>query len=138
MEGLKADSRALTALVGMAQGDFRGCLNTLQVNGLSCSYDPIRANFAVCSQFIKTRNQSVTETVVRRATIGMKEADISQMTVLNDLFLPMTKKRAKELGIGEEEESRYVSRLSHEINRSGALDRIAIGRQILCLQLLVL
>ena len=30
-ERLKADSRALTALVGVAQGDLRGCLNTLQV-----------------------------------------------------------------------------------------------------------
>ena len=30
-ERLKADSRALTALVGIAQGDLRGCLNTLQV-----------------------------------------------------------------------------------------------------------
>ena len=30
-EGLKAESRALTALVGIAKGDMRGCLNTLQV-----------------------------------------------------------------------------------------------------------
>lgn len=31
MEGLKADARALTTLVGIAKGDLRGCLNTLQV-----------------------------------------------------------------------------------------------------------
>lgn len=31
IEGLKADSRALTTLVGVARGDLRGCLNTLQV-----------------------------------------------------------------------------------------------------------
>lgn len=31
MEGLKADSRALSTLVGVAQGDLRGCLNALQV-----------------------------------------------------------------------------------------------------------
>lgn len=30
-EGLRAESRALTALVGIAKGDMRGCLNTLQV-----------------------------------------------------------------------------------------------------------
>ena len=31
IEGLRAESRALTALVGVAQGDLRGCLNMLQV-----------------------------------------------------------------------------------------------------------
>ena len=31
MEGLKADSRALSTLVSVAKGDLRGCLNTLQV-----------------------------------------------------------------------------------------------------------
>lgn len=30
-EGLKAESRALSALVGLSQGDWRCCLNTLQV-----------------------------------------------------------------------------------------------------------
>lgn len=35
VEGMRADSRALSALVGIAQGDMRGCLNTLQVdNGI--------------------------------------------------------------------------------------------------------
>lgn len=32
LEGLKADSRALATLVGLAKGDLRGCLNTLQVS----------------------------------------------------------------------------------------------------------
>jgi chromosome transmission fidelity protein 18 len=31
-ERLKADVRALGVLVGVAKGDFRGCINTLQVN----------------------------------------------------------------------------------------------------------
>ncbi len=57
----------------------------------------------------------------------MKEADVSQTSVLNDLFCPMSRKRAKDLGIGEEEESRYVGRLSREIESSGAMDKIAIG-----------
>ena len=30
-EGLRAESRALTTLVGIAKGDMRSCLNTLQV-----------------------------------------------------------------------------------------------------------
>lgn len=34
MEGLKADSRAISALVGVANGDLRGCLNALQVSAL--------------------------------------------------------------------------------------------------------
>lgn len=31
LEGLKADSRAISTLVGIAKGDLRGCINTLQV-----------------------------------------------------------------------------------------------------------
>ena len=31
LEGLRADTRALGTLVGVAKGDLRGCLNTLQV-----------------------------------------------------------------------------------------------------------
>jgi chromosome transmission fidelity protein 18 len=34
LEGLRADTRALSTLVGVAKGDLRGCLNTLQV----CDY----------------------------------------------------------------------------------------------------
>lgn len=30
-EGMRPDTRALSTLVGVAQGDMRGCLNTLQV-----------------------------------------------------------------------------------------------------------
>ena len=35
IEGLKADSRALSTLVSVAKGDLRGCLNTLQVCGMA-------------------------------------------------------------------------------------------------------
>ncbi|KAF9469336.1 P-loop containing nucleoside triphosphate hydrolase protein [Collybia nuda] len=107
MEGLKADSRALTALVGIAKGDLRGCLNTLQ--------------------FVKSRNEDVTESIIRKATTGMKEAETSLITVLNDLFSPMTKKRVKELALSEEEESKYVARLSREIDSSGRESSIALG-----------
>lgn len=39
MEGLRAESRALTTLVGIAKGDMRGCLNALQVNGLCFAFN---------------------------------------------------------------------------------------------------
>ncbi|KAG6910312.1 hypothetical protein DXG01_011709 [Tephrocybe rancida] len=107
LEGLKADSRALSTLVGVAKGDLRGCLNTLQ--------------------FIKRRSQEVTESIVRGATVGMKEGDSSLNTVLNNIFNPLTRKRAKELALTEEEEGRYVARLSREIDGSGRESSIALG-----------
>ena len=64
---------------------------------------------------------------MRTATTGMKEAEVSQTAVLNDLFSPMSRKRAKDLGIGEEEEAWYVGRISREIEASGSMDKIAIG-----------
>ncbi|KAJ7744945.1 P-loop containing nucleoside triphosphate hydrolase protein [Mycena maculata] len=107
IEGLKADSRALTTLVGVARGDLRGCLNTLQ--------------------FIKSRNQEVTEAVIRGATVGMKEADSSMVSVLNSLFTPLTRKRVKELALTEVEESKYVGRLSREIDGCGKESSIAVA-----------
>ena len=103
---MKAESRALSTLVGAVQGDFRGCLNTLQL--------------------LKARNRDVTETVVRSATQGMKEAEVSQMMILNDLFAPLSRKRAKELGVSEDD-SRYVSRLSREVEGCDSIDKVAIG-----------
>jgi DNA polymerase III delta prime subunit len=32
IEGLRAENRALSTLVGVARGDLRGCLNTLQAS----------------------------------------------------------------------------------------------------------
>ncbi|KAF7338056.1 Chromosome transmission fidelity protein 18 [Mycena venus] len=107
IEGLKADSRALTTLVGVARGDLRGCLNTLQ--------------------FIKSRNQEVTENVIRGATVGMKEADTSLISVLNSLFTPLTRKRVKELGLTEAEESKFVGRLSREVDGCGRENSIAVA-----------
>lgn len=75
---------------------------------------------------LKSRNTEVTETMVRSATEGMKEAEASQMVVLNDLFSPLSRKRAKELGI-REDEPRFVSRLSREIDGCGSIDKVAIG-----------
>ncbi|KAJ7221036.1 P-loop containing nucleoside triphosphate hydrolase protein [Mycena haematopus] len=107
IEGLKADSRALTTLVGVARGDLRGCLNTLQ--------------------FIKSRNQEVTEGIIRTATVGMKEADTSLISVLNSLFTPLTRKRVKELGLTEAEETKYVGRLSRDVDGCGRESSIAVA-----------
>ncbi|KAJ3782143.1 P-loop containing nucleoside triphosphate hydrolase protein [Lentinula aff. detonsa] len=107
IEGLKAEARALSTLVAVAKGDLRGCLNTLQ--------------------FIRSKNVEVTEAVVRRSTKGMKEADNSVISALNSLFTPLSKKRAKELGLNDEAESRYVSRLSQEIDSCGKDSAIAVG-----------
>jgi chromosome transmission fidelity protein 18 len=57
----------------------------------------------------------------------MKEADTTVMSVLNDLFSPMTKKRVNELGMGEEDEARYVGRLSREVEGCGKESSIAEG-----------
>ncbi|KAL0946782.1 hypothetical protein HGRIS_012955 [Hohenbuehelia grisea] len=107
VECLKAETRALTALAGIAKGDLRGCLNTLQ--------------------FIKSRNETVTEAVVRRATQGMKEAESTMSSVLNSIFNPLSKKRANELALTEAEESKYVNRLCREIQIVDRNDRVATG-----------
>ncbi|CAK5277317.1 unnamed protein product [Mycena citricolor] len=107
IEGLRADSRALSTLVGVAKGDLRGCLNTLQ--------------------FIKSRNLEVSEIVIRKATVGMKEADSSLITVVNNLFIPLTRKRVKELGLTEAEENKYVGRLAREVEACGRESSVAVG-----------
>lgn len=57
----------------------------------------------------------------------MKEADTSVISVLNSLFAPMTRKRLKELGVSEEQESKYVGRLGREVEGTGKESSIAIG-----------
>ncbi|KAJ8523102.1 hypothetical protein ONZ45_g367 [Pleurotus djamor] len=106
-EGLKAETRALGTLVGLTRGDLRSCLNTLQ--------------------FIRSNRQDVTEDVIRRATAGTRDADNTISAVLNSLFNPITRKRVKELGLTDEEEGRYVSRLNQEIDSVGKESSIATG-----------
>lgn len=57
----------------------------------------------------------------------MKEAESSFSTTLNSLFVPLAKKRVKELGINEAEENKFVTRLSRDLEDSGSLDRLALG-----------
>lgn len=65
--------------------------------------------------------------MVRTAAAGMKQGDLTWTTVLNDLFAPMARKRTKDLGLTEEEEAKYVRRLSREVEGTGAMDRVAEG-----------
>lgn len=59
----------------------------------------------------------------------MVAADSSVVSVLNSIFNPLSKKRVKELALTDDEESRYVARLSHEIEASGRESGIAAGKQ---------
>jgi len=79
-------------------------------------------------QFIKSKSQDVTEAVIRSATVGMKEADTSLNTTLGDLFAPLSKRRVRDLGLSEPEAALYVGRLSRDIEASGSIDKIAIGK----------
>ncbi|EJU05169.1 P-loop containing nucleoside triphosphate hydrolase protein [Dacryopinax primogenitus] len=106
-EGLKADNRALSALVGVTKGDIRSCLNTLQ--------------------FIRARTVEVTETVVRSATVGMKDSEMSTQQVWDDIFLPLSKKRIRQLGLTDAEESKYVARLNFEVEATDEVDRVMQG-----------
>lgn len=58
----------------------------------------------------------------------MKEADLTIYAILNDLFSPLSKKRVQELDLSQDDESRYVSRLSREIEGSGRDSSVAIGK----------
>ncbi|KAL5635295.1 hypothetical protein ACGC1H_004171 [Rhizoctonia solani] len=106
-EALRADARALTALVTVTQGDMRACINTLQL--------------------IKSRSDTVTESDISRATAGMKETESSVQSVWNDLFTPVTAKTRKLIpGANAMEADKYVSRLSRVIENAGT-DRIAVA-----------
>lgn len=95
LEELSVNTRALSVLVSIAKGDLRGCLNTLQ--------------------FIKSRNEDVTEPLIRRATAGMKEGDSTTTTVLKEIFTPISRRRIKDLATEDDDGVRYVSRLSRAI-----------------------
>jgi chromosome transmission fidelity protein 18 len=71
---------------------------------------------------------------MRAAFAGMKESDGSPTSVLSALFSPPTKKRAKELGVNEQEDAeqmvRFVDRLSRLIDLSGSQEKVALGEPL--------
>jgi len=60
----------------------------------------------------------------------MKEGDTNYLSVLDSLFNPLSKKRTKELGLTDDEEGKYIDRLSREIDASGRESSIASGNLI--------
>lgn len=57
----------------------------------------------------------------------MKEGDTSLSAVVNSLFIPMSRKRVKDLGMKDEEDNRYVARLSREVDAAGKDNSVATG-----------
>jgi chromosome transmission fidelity protein 18 len=78
-------------------------------------------------KLLKAKHAEITEGIVRKATIGMKESESSFMDVITDIFTPLSKARVKDLGLTSEEEGRYVNRISRTIDSTGNLDRVAIS-----------
>lgn len=64
-------------------------------------------------QFVKSKTENITEHLIRQATAGMKEGDSSVNAVMNDLFAPLSRRRAREMD--DADAMRYVSRLSRAI-----------------------
>lgn len=57
----------------------------------------------------------------------MKEGDVTATAVLNELFAPLSRKRIRELAMGELEEARYVNRLSRAIEALNNFSVVANG-----------
>jgi chromosome transmission fidelity protein 18 len=57
----------------------------------------------------------------------MKQADTTIHAALNSLFVPLTRKRAKELGLSEMDETKYVGRLCQEVEATGKMSTVATG-----------
>ena len=76
---------------------------------------------------MRAKNLDVTEQVIRSATAGMKDEDSSFISVMSNIFSPLSRKRVKELGLNDMEENRYVGRLSADIDACGSADRVAVG-----------
>lgn len=104
-EVLEADTRALTTLVEVTGGDVRTCLNTLQ--------------------FIKSKTNVVTESAVKSATVGSKDAGTTLNAMWNSLFVPIaTKQRRKAIGL---EDGKYVNRLAFQVQACGDYDKVVMG-----------
>jgi chromosome transmission fidelity protein 18 len=73
------------------------------------------------------KSRSVTESIVRTATIGVKETDTLVQSVWMDSLSSMSKKRTKNLDMTEEDERKYVSRIARSIEGSGNFDKVVLG-----------
>lgn len=60
----------------------------------------------------------------------MKESENTTITVLNNLFAPLARKRVKELGMGEAEEARYVGRIARDVDGVNNVNAVATGESL--------
>lgn len=103
IESMSADSKSLAALVKVAEGDMRTCLNTLQ--------------------FVKTKSSKVTEAIVKSAALGLKDTGTSASAVWDSLFKVPYDRKGKSAG----HDGKYIDRLIKEITTCGEYERILLG-----------
>ncbi|KAE8220441.1 hypothetical protein CF319_g6032 [Tilletia indica] len=108
LEDMRADTRCLSTLVDMAQGDVRACINALQ--------------------FLKTRSSKITEADINGAAsaLGLKDGGASMHRVWNLLFhAPSSRERARSL---EPRDARRTSdKIVREATLCGDFDKVALG-----------
>lgn len=117
-EGLKADTKSLTMLTEIAEGDLRSCLNTLQVRP-SFSTPNASADCGWGEQFIKRRSPTVDANAIRSTSIG-KDMEASSRAVVTNLF----KKTPRVKGASSNIDDKYVHRLVRDITTCGEQDWI--------------
>ncbi|KAK0526840.1 Chromosome transmission fidelity protein 18 [Tilletia horrida] len=107
-EDMRADTRSLSLLVDLTQGDVRACINALQ--------------------FLKTRSSSITEADVHGAAsaLGLKDGGANVHRVWDMLFhAPSSRERARSL---EPRDARRVSdKIVREASLCGDFDKVALG-----------
>ena len=99
-EGLKTDSKSLTTLVEVAEGDIRSCLNTLQVHRRNELKMYLKLSMILLwLQIIKSQTNVLDDKVIRSTALGLKDTSTSVTAVWDKLFKVPNRKRPK--GIGE-------------------------------------
>ncbi|KAK0552558.1 Chromosome transmission fidelity protein 18 [Tilletia horrida] len=108
LENMRADTRSLSILVDMAQGDVRACVNALQ--------------------FLKTRSDTITEAHVHGAAsaLGLKDGGANMHRVWDLLFhAPSSRERARNLD-GKDSKSK-MDQIVREATLCGDFDKVALG-----------
>ncbi|SGZ06610.1 BQ5605_C031g10956 [Microbotryum silenes-dioicae] len=130
-EGLGADSKNLTMLAEVAEGDLRSCLNTLQVGGHGNS-----TSVCFCAreigwlmsrgfsppQFIKRRSTHVDEKAIRSTIVGLKDTGTSATQVIDRLFKKPPRKKG-----GGNSDDRFVNRITRDVQTCGEYEKISQG-----------
>lgn len=88
--------------------------------------DETRESDPICTaQFIKAKAGDIDEKTIRHATVGLKDSGSSLNAVWNNLLVPMSAKKRRQVhGVTE---GKYVNRLAFELQACGEYDRIMQG-----------